>query len=917
MFNLNRGMFFTILVIAAALFISSISLAQFVSAKTISLNDALSEINISIVNDSTYACHGEGNAMFDASTQNIPGANFTLGEYDSYEISAGGDTTGYNPAVPTLCFNVCVPTTFIDQINAGIPLLDRIRLNSTLVPLENPTGKLVRPSQDFKGWASKDSTGVNYAPQMIEYGPARLADPAHYQQLNNFPEMSASVVHISVLRNIGIIGFEIPLAQYNGAEWFKLSNASLDIPIYDIQHVPPIDKKNLYHGNHNGYNTQDTCYITWMSERFPFFEEDIRHLFINSGDYNRYKQPIQLDIPPNLDNLYQSLWIIPDTTYQLYANELHEFLIKIGIPNMILTMDELQNTAPEWSRLQDKLKSLIFSMHWNSGLVDVTIVDGRLWDESPIYQHLFNGNTNQNPVPPPDNVRDIILANSVYYGDVTLPIALWDSDGDGNYGESTHDSWDIGAEVQVGNVPARTPYEFDIYIDNLKDYLLNGPGVSEFRARVFCHDQMTDYYDQENMVFDFLPRHKFADIDTISGVEPDGNANPTNGPTASNEMDHMSFWSDITFWTNLSHGNYDSWTACTDDYNHEDRSMVCSNIGDYNWWEDNWPGTGPGTITDLANTNYYSLLYTISCGGAIYDLEWQAMCSRLLFQQNGGTIANVGMSRYGWCLSSYVQCRIFWNELFNVNGGFLGCRAMNNSKLTPGYHSDDYNENWMGYAGLRIWTDIPEQFAIDCPTSMNGDTLWFDDVIITAAGHAPPSDVIVCVWKGSGEEFQWKYGVTTPDGHIVDLHENEFFFVPVYPNPAPQTYPVSIWVSAVHSADHNFLPLQHTFTHEIQPLPNPKAAVDPNLPERYALHPSYPNPFNNTAIIKFDLPEGCRVSIVVFNIVGQKVKTLVDDDMIAGYHQVSLDASRMSSGAYFYKIKAEKFTDIKKMVLLK
>ncbi|MCD6162363.1 MAG: T9SS type A sorting domain-containing protein [candidate division Zixibacteria bacterium] len=911
MFNLNRGMFFTILVIAAALFISSISLAQFVSAKTISLNDALSEINISIVNDTTFACHGEGNAMFDAAAQNIPCSNFTLGEYDSYEISAGGDTTGYNPAVPTLCFNICVPTTFIDQINAGIPLLDRIRLNSTLVPLENPTGKLIRPSQDFPTLTSRDPAEYNY-------GPARLADPEYYQQLNNFPELSASVVHVSVLRNIGIIGFEIPLVQYNGAEWFRLNSASLDIPIYDIQNVPPIDKKKLYHGNHNGSNTQDTCYITWMSERFPFFEADLSNLFINPHDYDRYKQPICLVIPPDLDDIYLSLWIIPDLSYQSYGNHLSELLTKLGIPNMFLTMDQLQNTAPEWDRLQDKLKSLIYSMHGNSGLVDLNIVDGSHWDESRIYQQLFLTNTSSGPGEPGWDNYYLILGNSTYYGDVTIPIPGWDLDDDGAYGEMSDDRWDIGAEIQVGNIPARNPEEFGIYIDNLEDYMLNGPGVSELNARVFCHDQMADD-NQENKVFDFLPRNKFAMIDTLSGVEPDGNADPTTGPTASNQVDHMWFWTKIAFWFNLSHGNGDSWTACTDDYNHADRSMVCSNQADFDWWETYWPGTGAGTISDLAGTDFYSILYSTSCWGADYDLDWQAMCSRLLFQPNGGTIANVGNTRWGWTLGSYRQGRIFFDELFNnSNGGWFGCRSLNRAKLRCPYHSDHYNTNWMGYAGLRIWTDIPNRFAIDSPPSMSGDTVWFDEVVISANGGPPPSDVIVCVWMGTGEDFSWKYGVATPDGHIEDLNGNEFFFVPVQTDePAPYTDAVQVWVSAVHSVQHNFLPLRYSINYENQHHSQPKAATDTNLPDKFAMHPAYPNPFNAETIIKYDLPQDCQVSIQVYDLLGREVANLVDEFKSAGYHQVVFNAAEYSSGMYFYRIKADKFNKTLRMALIK
>lgn len=90
-----------------------------------------------------------------------------------------------------------------------------------------------------------------------------------------------------------------------------------------------------------------------------------------------------------------------------------------------------------------------------------------------------------------------------------------------------------------------------------------------------------------------------------------------------------------------------------------------------------------------------------------------------------------------------------------------------------------------------------------------------------------------------------------------------------------------------------------------------------SLPKSYALNQNFPNPFNPSTNISFDLPVGSRVNLSVYNILGQEVVQLVDDYMEAGSHSVSWNAGSVSSGVYFYRITAEAFNQTRKMVLLK
>lgn len=89
------------------------------------------------------------------------------------------------------------------------------------------------------------------------------------------------------------------------------------------------------------------------------------------------------------------------------------------------------------------------------------------------------------------------------------------------------------------------------------------------------------------------------------------------------------------------------------------------------------------------------------------------------------------------------------------------------------------------------------------------------------------------------------------------------------------------------------------------------------VPNSYSLRQNYPNPFNPATNIRFGLPKSGKVKLVVFDITGRIVKTLVNKEMAAGNYAVDFNASSLSSGVYFYRIEAGEFTATKKMLLVK
>ena len=94
------------------------------------------------------------------------------------------------------------------------------------------------------------------------------------------------------------------------------------------------------------------------------------------------------------------------------------------------------------------------------------------------------------------------------------------------------------------------------------------------------------------------------------------------------------------------------------------------------------------------------------------------------------------------------------------------------------------------------------------------------------------------------------------------------------------------------------------------------------IPVEFALHQNYPNPFNPTTTIEYSLPKRSQVTLKIFNILGQRVRTLIDESKSIGEYSMQWDGMNdegisMSSGIYFYHLQAGKFSQTRKMLLLR
>jgi hypothetical protein len=89
------------------------------------------------------------------------------------------------------------------------------------------------------------------------------------------------------------------------------------------------------------------------------------------------------------------------------------------------------------------------------------------------------------------------------------------------------------------------------------------------------------------------------------------------------------------------------------------------------------------------------------------------------------------------------------------------------------------------------------------------------------------------------------------------------------------------------------------------------------IPTEYSISQNYPNPFNPTTKLKLALPKAALTKLIIYDLLGREVQTLINKELEAGYHEINFDASNLPSGVYYYRIQSGDFIQTKKMILIK
>jgi hypothetical protein len=163
------------------------------------------------------------------------------------------------------------------------------------------------------------------------------------------------------------------------------------------------------------------------------------------------------------------------------------------------------------------------------------------------------------------------------------------------------------------------------------------------------------------------------------------------------------------------------------------------------------------------------------------------------------------------------------------------------------------------------------------------------------------------------------------DNVSVLLNDGDGTFAPHSVHPVGHT-PVSVFSADLDGDGDLDLAVTNDGSDNVSVLlnqPGSDVETTPDLvPARFSLRQNYPNPFNPSTAISYSVPTRCHVTITIYNLLGHRVSTIVDEVNPAGKHTTywdgrDQDGSALATGVYFYQIKAGHLTETKKMLLLK
>ena len=308
--------------------------------------------------------------------------------------------------------------------------------------------------------------------------------------------------------------------------------------------------------------------------------------------------------------------------------------------------------------------------------------------------------------------------------------------------------------------------------------------------------------------------------------------------------------------------------------------------GEYPWWDRVWAG-GVGATIDLdplniANASRFGIDTTLS--------NWSDLAEAARVVEVNDNIYFRPQS-----ITDFVND---WNTTHTGTDSIVTTDWEND--VTAGMFAD--NTTWPGLddSGNLVGTD--PQYGAGITT------------MIGAAGTTvPPEDGLgllpyLAAARGNGGVANdiWGYGYQVPDFSSI-------IWTPTWPLPE-QTSNDLKYSASVMATDG----MQYGDPYWFTLNPTSVETKLPQLPDAFKLYEAYPNPFNPSTTIRYSIPESGSITLKVYNVTGQVVKTLIDNEYRAsGSYDIKVDMSKLSSGVYFYTLRENSNFMTKKMILLK
>jgi len=226
----------------------------------------------------------------------------------------------------------------------------------------------------------------------------------------------------------------------------------------------------------------------------------------------------------------------------------------------------------------------------------------------------------------------------------------------------------------------------------------------------------------------------------------------------------------------------------------------------------------------------------------------------------------------GWTMSFGAGNYDFWLLKTNANGDTLWTRTYGGESYDYGYSVQQTTDGGYIIAGYTKSFGAGNYDFWLLKTDANGDTLW------------------TRTYGGSEIDYSHSVQQTADGGYIITGYTKSF---------GAGSY--DVWLLKLAG--------------DVVGVDGP--VFETSLPASASLSRCYPNPFNVGTVIEYQVPEASEVRLEVYNILGEKVATLVNSQQQAGYRSVTWEDSEAASGIYFYKLSAGDYTETRRMMLVK
>ena len=376
--------------------------------------------------------------------------------------------------------------------------------------------------------------------------------------------------------------------------------------------------------------------------------------------------------------------------------------------------------------------------------------------------------------------------------------------------------------------------------------------------------------------------------------------------------------------------------------------------------------TGEFTLPNIENGNYFLVSYLFKqevdefdgstsiepYAIGFYDEAEDFEADTIKVENTSFTNLQIGLFNFDSSFNGYSLENIFDSTIAQIDAEFGTNKLLYIRGIDSNYNQDDeddgsVNKNQSNFinemiapSGLSsVWgfgIYVPDSAKVYNVVQTPIGMLYFDDE--TEGLNSAMFDGIAKLTNlpmGSIEAVQLTetnggstFRTTVPDSAEADV---EFFFVSnadIFSD-KPDEITGTVWVINYHynsySSETNeysedeFSVIINALTKEVLFSGKMETAVedDKKLVDIYKLNQNYPNPFNPSTTIAFSIPKASNVTVQIYNSLGQLVSTLVNQTLSSGNHSYVFDASALSSGVYFYNIKADGFSQTKKMSLIK